>query len=161
MHPKNKSKVVRQKGEGRSRKQREGGSGKPKDSKKGDKGGKPGATPAPSPTSSQPSSRETSRSPSPAVRAKVVRAKIVKHKCSVLAPSRNGKNGSSKPAVFRSPCLDTPLLPCNIGKSASRQSVNVSATPDSGCTMGVARSSIEKQCGAAINPTSATLEAAN
>merc|ERR1712004_607546 len=153
-------------GTSRSRNQhKEGGSGrsrdKPKDSRKGDKGGKPGATPAPSPTSSQPSSRETSRSPSPAARAKVVRAKIVKHKCSVLAPSRNGKNGPSKPAVFRSPCLDTPMLPCNIGKCASRQSVSVSATPDSGCTMGVARSSIVKQCGAAINPTSATLEAAN
>ena len=57
--------------------------------------------------------------------------------------------------------MDTPMLPCNIGKSASRQTVSVSATPDSGCTMGVARSSIVKQCGAAINPTSATLEAAN
>ena len=57
--------------------------------------------------------------------------------------------------------MDTPMLRCNIGKSASRQTVSVSATPDSGCTMGVARSSIVKQCGAAINPTSATLEAAN
>merc|ERR1712052_54590 len=132
MHPKNKdnkSKVVRQKGEGGSRSQKDSSSGKSRDGSKSERGRKPGATPAPSPTSSQPSSRETSRSPSPAVRAKVVRAKIVKHKCSVLAPSRNGKNGSSKPAVFRSPCLDTPLLPCNIGKSASRQSVNVSATP--------------------------------
>ena len=71
------------------------------------------------------------------------------------------KNGPSRPALFKSPCLDTPLLPCNIGKSASRQSVSVSATPDSGCTMGVARSSIVRQCGAAITPTSATLEAAN
>ena len=37
----------------------------------------------------------------------------------------------------------------------------MAATPDSGCTMGVARSSIVRQCGAPITPTSATLEAAN
>ena len=70
MHPKNKSKVVRQKGDGRSRNQhKEGGSSrtkdKPKDGKKSERGGKPGGTPAPSPTSSQPSSRETSRSQPP------------------------------------------------------------------------------------------------
>ena len=61
MHPKNKgnkSKVVQQRGEGRSRSQRENSFSKPKDDRRGEKDGKPGATPAPSPTSSQPSSRE-------------------------------------------------------------------------------------------------------
>ena len=164
MHPKNKdnkSKVIRQRGEGRSRSQKDSSSGKSRDGRKSERGGKPGATPAPSPTSSQPSSREASRSPSPAARAKVVRAKVVRHKCSAVAPSRDGKTGPSRPAVFRSPCLDTPLLQCTVGKCASRQAVSVAATPDSGCTMGVARSSIVRQCGASITPTSATLEAAN
>ena len=160
-HPKFKSKAARQSGEGKpqhsgerkSRQSRGDSSNKGKEARKRDK--KAGSTPAPSPTSSQPSSRETSRSPSPA------KAKVVRHKCSVTTPMRDGKTGSSKPAVFQLPTNDTPLLPCMVGNRASRQSINVAATPDSGCTKGIARSSIVKQCGATIVPTSAKLEAAN
>ena len=57
--------------------------------------------------------------------------------------------------------MDTPLLQCTVGKCASRQAVSVAATPDSGCTKGVVRSSIVKQCGATTTLTSAKLEAAN
>ena len=144
-HPKFKSKASKHQDGGRSR---------TKD-KKRDKAGKPGNTPAPSPKNSPTSSRETSRSPSPA------KAKVARHKCSITAPQRSGKTGLCKPVTFQSASSDTPPLHCTIGSRASRQNLRVAATPDSGCTKGVARSSMVKQCGAVIEPTSAKLEAAN
>ena len=151
-HPKFKGKATRFGNKGNK-----GGKAGVEKGKKQEKGnrGKAGNTPAPSPRTSPSSSREASRSPSPA------KVKIVRHRCSITTKQRSGKTGSSRPAIFQSSSDDTPPLPCKVGGKAARQSLDVSSTPDSGCTKSIARSSIVRQCGAVIKPTSAKLEAAN
>ena len=151
-HPKFQSKATRQGGRG-GKARGSSGRGKTKEEKRS---GKQAGTPAPSPTRSSPSSsRETSRSPSPA------RAKVVRHKCSIMAPQRSGKTGLCRPVVFQSSSNDTPPLHCKVGGRAARQALEIASTPDSGCTKSIARSRVVKQSGATIEPTSARLEAAN
>ena len=151
-HPKSQARTARQSGRG-GRNKGSGGREKTKEEKKV---AKQPNTPLPSPSQGSPaSSREVSRSPSPA------RAKVVRHRCSITAPQRSGKTGLCRPIVFQSSSSDTPPLHCKVGGKAARQDLEVASTPDSGCTKSIARSQIVKQAGAAIEPTTAKLEAAN
>ena len=150
-HPKFKGKATKSGNKGGKGK---GGSDKGKKQDKSSKG-RAGNTPAPSPKPSPSSSPEASRSPSPA------KAKVIRHRCSITTKQRSGKTGASRQAVFQSSSDDTPPLPCKVGGKAGRQSLDVSSTPDSGCTKSIARGSIVRQSGAVIKPTSARLEAAN
>ena len=165
-HPKDREKAkqtkVRDKrrgGSGNREGRRDKQSGKPAaGASKSSKGGKPGNTPAPSPTATPASSRESSRSPSPTP----AKAKIVRHKCSILSSQRSGKTGQSRPAQFRSSTDETPFLQCKaFGRAQGGRCAVVQSTPDSGCTKSIARSSVIKQCGAKLQYTSQKLEAAN